>query len=888
MNILLLAEDSSSAEVEAALGALGADLAARTVVSSVAALDDGADVIGAADVIWVHAARRIPALSAPGAERLRSHTERGGGLLLTLLATPLVVPLGLERLPPNDCGRFVWHDDADPLPPATKDAMDDAAAMPRLRGMQGWGGHPLFDGLGRGTFVWSPTEGEEAASAIYVLPRWPVRGRVVAVERAVGRIAVERAVAWEYTALPGRVLCIGAHLHFSLGSAETSPHRDRLLANAVYMLGRRVPLAESWWPDPQAPALPVAAVEAMPTHLGAALPEVGTSMVLTSLGRDDDPFVLAGRRAAILGGERSGIAEIWTHPLCLVSGGVEVRIDGEEPLVRSVEISPDQVIRHLHTQSRYVEERIFVPEHLPSAVIEYRFRRLGGSRVDPAAPKIEVRTRVPLLMEPSIPSRVLHPLRTARSTAEGVEAVVVVGRDDRFRAMLNVEGRASVSVVEDGQAVRVAIVGSLAEPLRVTVIGTVAGRTGVARVVRTMSRSGVRYLAASRAERTRVLGDDYVSLRSPSASLDAALEWAKVRLSSHVATAPGVGTASLAGYPARVWNAEQPRSECCLFRSDRLEWSGLGLLASGSFAEAQSLLEFLAQWQDIRGQMPRHVSTAGVADYLADRGCPTFLTLLAAFTRWTGDLVTVRRLWPHALRVLERLGRRPGATDVRGTVMSHHLAVLEEAVADAWTRGAGVESATPSHSFSPLADFAAHRGEQGFRHLLAHSLSCFEGAKGAFAAPDAARSLAHASSCPDDASGSAMVVRGIVEGMWGIRPDATGRRVHVTPHCPREWTDASLRRLRVGEALLEMDATEGCMVGGAAHDGVSYRLRVRPPGALTLVLEHPVGGRSFERVLADGEELHAVRCGTPECPHVRVTMWLPRGLEIQFVGDRLS
>ena len=920
-NILLLAEDPSGAEAAAARQSLGADPAARVVVTSMAAFRDGDETAAIPDVIWIHAVDRVPELAADTAQRLRAHTERGGGILLSLLATPLVVPLGLERLPPNECGRLVWHDDADPLAPNNERSVlgtNGANALPRLRGAQGWGGHPLFDGVGRGTFLWRPVEGEEAATAIYVLPRWPVRGRVVGVERALGRLAVDRAVAWEYTALPGRVLCIGAHLRFATSDASTSRHRSRVLQNAMHMLARRVPLAESWWPDPQAPALPMGAVEATPAHFGAALPEVATSMVLTSLARTNEPFILAGKRCAVLGTERSGVTEIWTHPLCLVSGGIELRIDGEPPTVRSVEISPDQVVRHLQTATRFVEERVFVPEHLPSAVIEYRYRRLGGSRVDPEAPRIEVRARLPLRLEPSIPAAVLHPLRSTRATADGAEAVLVVGRDDRFRTMLNVEGHASTSVVEDGSLVRATTVGSLAEPLRLTVIGTVAGRTGVARVIRTMSRSGVRQLAASRAERTRSLRDDHVSLRSPSASLDVALEWAKARLATHVVTAPGIGTAPVAGYPARVWNGDVPVSHACsLFRGEQIGWAGLGLLASGSFAEAQAVLEFFAQWQDITGDMPREVSTAGVADYLSDEGSTMFLALLAAFTRWTGDITVARHLWPHAVRVLDRFDSQRAAAEGDATRVARHLAALDGAASVALALSertaadsieqragslrrarsdlAGLEagaSAEPNARAQRwrgdgsriLADFAAHRGEQGFRRLLATSLTCFEGAKGAFGSAAIPDHVSDMLGCADDSTSAATVVLGVVEGMFGVRPQATARRVHVTPHCPREWTDASVRRLRVGDAVLEIDATEGCEVGGIPHDGVSYHVRVRPPGALTLVLEHPVGGRSFERVLADGEEMHGVRCGTPECPHVRVTVWLPRGVEIQFVG----
>ena len=74
------------------------------------------------------------------------------------------------------------------------------------------------------------------------------------------------------------------------------------------------------------------------------------------------------------------------------------------------------------------------------------------------------------------------------------------------------------------------------------------------------------------------------------------------------------------------------------------------------------------------------------------------------------------------------------------------------------------------------------------------------------------------------------------------------------------------------------------MVDGVAYEGVRYRLRCTPAGALTVLLEHPLAGRSFERVLADGAAVPAEHCGTPGCPHVRIGVWLSGAREVQFVG----
>jgi glycogen debranching enzyme len=187
-----------------------------------------------------------------------------------------------------------------------------------------------------------------------------------------------------------------------------------------------------------------------------------------------------------------------------------------------------------------------------------------------------------------------------------------------------------------------------------------------------------------------------------------------------------------------------------------------------------------------------------------------------------------------------------------------------------------------------LAEFAAHRQEAGYRHLLANAMLCYDRAKGAFDEALSGDTLAPAGVCPDQAWSAAMVVLPLVDGMLGAEPDAPGRRLRLTPHWPREWTHAVVGPLRVGDAQLEVEATEGCLVAGVPHDGVHYRLRVSTGGGLTVVLEHPVEGRSFERVMVNGAMVPHEDCGTPSCRHVRVTLPVEEATDVQFVGDVIA
>jgi len=97
--LLFVAGDPEGREERAALRWLAErrDYAVATVPAAALAAGDLAGVAA----VWVHASEHAPRLTDAGAAALAEFTARGGGVVLTLFATTLVVPLGLETSPPN-------------------------------------------------------------------------------------------------------------------------------------------------------------------------------------------------------------------------------------------------------------------------------------------------------------------------------------------------------------------------------------------------------------------------------------------------------------------------------------------------------------------------------------------------------------------------------------------------------------------------------------------------------------------------------------------------------------------------------------------------------------------------------------------------------------------
>jgi familyl 116 glycosyl hydrolase-like protein len=147
-----------------------------------------------------------------------------------------------------------------------------------------------------------------------------------------------------------------------------------------------------------------------------------------------------------------------------------------------------------------------------------------------------------------------------------------------------------------------------------------------------------------------------------------------------------------------------------------------------------------------------------------------------------------------------------------------------------------------------LAEWRGRRYGAALAHLMANAGLAFERARGAFDEVLHGLERKAAGICPDQAWSAAMVVSPVVEGMWGVVPDAIGRSVSLAPHLPDGWGEMTLRRLRVGGTLLDcrLRRRGGALVLNlAVVTGPPIRvncvLRGDRPGRL-LLDDDPLGG----------------------------------------------
>lgn len=615
-------------------------------------LDDVTAALTATDVLWVHTEDEPPPLPA---EALQQWLASGGRLLLSQRATARVASLGLEPDGPNDITERRWSHESDELFPAE---FREHPSYPHVRGLAAYGAHPLFagGGLAQGTYVWAPDEGERYVQATYARGKRPTRGRVVAVERAYIQLNAERVIAWEYDLGQGGALCLGAFMVLHARDRRLERQLHAVLANAL--LGDGIPhhtrlrTGVTHWPRPGTQVRLDPSLTIPPTvPLDGALPGLDSPLHASSRALADDPFTIAGRRALVVGGEQTGIREIWMHPFRVLRD-LTVSVGGESPLIRDAQITPILLQRHLVSRARITEEAVTTALDHPVVLIDFRPEKIGRARGLRIAPELTLSWRVDLRRMWPYAAGSGGDLRYALAP-NGCQVLVTDSSGSAhvmFQTSTPVNWTAKAA--ESGTVLECGVRVQLDEPVRLAVVGGINAED-LQGTLSAFTRRGVNGIAGQRVRHELQLREYLLRVRTPETELNVAAEWAKQRLDACFVDTPGIGRSLVAGYAASRpgWGDGRP-GYAWYFGRDAC-WSALALLAVGDFAGARLVLRFLGETQDVSGKVIHEYTTSGLAHFDAADATPLYLLLAGRYAAWTGDLAFLEERWhqiDHAYR----------------------------------------------------------------------------------------------------------------------------------------------------------------------------------------------------------------------------------------------
>jgi hypothetical protein len=635
-------EGFASAEAERALAWLRAQPGWEVRAVAPGALAETLAVAGRCSV-WFHWSEP-PQLDGAARRALDEHVRRGGGLLATLAAATLPAELGWEDEPPDEATRGAWSSEAE-------DALgDDFAERPRMRGLQSFRGHPLFDGLGGGAYTWSPEDGEPFVRYGYTGDHWPKRGRVIAVSKSFIAMNADRRLAWEHIVGDGWALCIGGYVHFAARSSKYRAHLEHLVRNALERVapgGVEVRLMGGEWRKPAPRATLDAAVPLPPPFDPAGAFEPADDLRLERAATDER-YTLAGSRALVAGSERGGLEEIWFHPFRAVSR-LSLRAPGAAERgaqAEHFEIRPGVVTRHLEVGGRALEELTTVAPNAPGVLVELRPLDVGTAG---PADALHLIWALETDLRPMWPYPAWSAGRLSYSLEAG--ALGVQAETGEWLGVRVDPAPANLVVADASDAersrVRVQAELELRGPVRIIIVGATAEETPAA-------RADPAEWARQRDAERRAQRERQFRLDSGDRELDDAVEWAKWRLSTYRVHVPGLGTSLVAGYDrSQPGEFGDGRPGYAWFFGRDACWTAFACLALGQHEAAREVLEFLGRHQDITGKILHECSTSGVVHYDAADSTPLYLLLAARYLAATRDSETLKREWPHVARAYE-------------------------------------------------------------------------------------------------------------------------------------------------------------------------------------------------------------------------------------------
>ncbi|MFH1296089.1 MAG: GH116 family glycosyl hydrolase [Bacteroidota bacterium] len=583
---------------------------------------------------------------------LREYLEQGGNILLTLDAFRYINQLGVESVIPAV---------------RSKSSVDEGYG--RKLGFHAFREHPLFAGLNGGSYIYKPTQDLTVRVNGFFGDTIPETGKVVAIDWDYIFFRENSKLVVEYQVGQGKVVAVGAYTHYTALN-DNRLHLEAFTTNVLDYLTDKLDTQHLFHWDFSPPTVTrCPPKEQNRDILLAAIPKA-THWELTS-----DPLAFplhpatnsyceaAGERMLIMGQEKGGIEEIWSHPFMALRdfesgirfhGHSDPGYSGEatasesitwlNDLTPEIEIRPDGFIRHYQIDTNELDELVTTDPSLPCGVVHYTWD--GPEKVE-----LLIRFRTNLrLMWP-------YPANSISS--------ICYGWDADYQAFIFTDKSGDLAVVVggnkvpdhhyekqgDGFLVDAGASYSLdsGETLDIVIV---AGNDGSGEMLNQFDqaiRDPQKIFLRAR-QYVEDLLRERLMVTTPDTNFNAGYRWALIGTDRFFVTTPGMGSALVAGYGTtrRGWDGAQEVSGrpgyAWYFGRDG-QWSGLALLDYGDFEKVKQNLEFFLKYQDLNGKIFHEATTSGVIHYDASDATPLFLVLAGNYFSHSGDTAFLKTNW---------------------------------------------------------------------------------------------------------------------------------------------------------------------------------------------------------------------------------------------------
>ena len=628
-----------------------------------------ADSLKKFDILWYHYSdtTEIPEYSKATMTQLNKYLTSGGKMLLTLEAFQMINTLGIEPNIPEI--RY-------------KKASDNGYG--RMLGLHSFKNHPVFDGLNGGAYIMKLLKDTIVRQIGYFEGSPVLNGAVVAVDWDYIFVRENSKLMLEYWTGKGRVMALGEYVNLTAGNLNRL-HLEKFLNNTINYLNNTDKFTNlNYWQyyDQQVFNREFNSSVTF-KHFPKQWKKAQSDLVIHHKKATTNFWDVAGERILIMGKEKGGIDEIWSHPFMALrdyEAGIKFEdsdsILSLNSLTPEIEVRPESFTRIYHFDSSSLKEIITASPTEPAGIIHYE---LTGNK--PVTLFIKFKSNLRLMWPYS--ENVIKSIYCGFDI--NLNAVVITDESGNFSSVIgsNMEprymdigqysgfkisrpdGNADNSYFEfepvttdDFQAMGIFQFSILPEEEfdMVFAADNRSFENTVTTYINAVKNTEQFYKEAKNHY------DDLLShsliIKTPDTVFNEGYEWAVVATDRFFVNTPGLGKSLVAGYSTtdRGWDGGHKISGRpgygWYFGRDG-EWSGFALLDYGDYEKVKSALEFYQKFQDLNGKIFHEVSTSGFVHYDASDATPLYIVLAGRYLQYSGDIDFIKESWPYIKKAID-------------------------------------------------------------------------------------------------------------------------------------------------------------------------------------------------------------------------------------------
>ncbi|PRZ26047.1 GH116 family glycosyl hydrolase [Flavobacterium granuli] len=606
-------------------------------------------------VVWYHrpdTLEKVPSEIKMG-KAVKSYLNQGGKMMLTLDAVKLLNAWGIEKSP-----IVVKH----------RAAVDEGFG--RKLGFHGFRSHPVFIEMHGGAYIWHAKKDMKMRTLGFFENNLPTANgaKVIGIDWAYITYDDKNKLLWETPYGKGKVLAVGAYTYFAPDNFNTK-ELEQFTDNCLnYLNGKFEKENQHFW------TYEVCKVQKKDNTIDKIKLKASTVWQLKpsplSLSRKatNNYFDLAGKRSLVMGKEKAGIEEIWTHPVMSARDfnvGVKIATSDTICWLKNIspkfEVRPEAILRTYQLPNgTQLEEIISTSVKDPIATAHYQWD--GGTGIEHLVYSVKSNLRY---MWP-YNEEALGSLNYTWSRQNNT--IVVSDKNEEFVSVIGSNSESNLLVGGQFDGFKYANgkwEGTPTDKLQTAFLVEIdvqnksaldvcfaSGNEGISKTLVDYSN------AISDAENVLNEATTYynsllkntVNINTPDPEFNEGYKMAVLGTSKFEVETPGIGKSLMAGYSTttRGWGGSQKVSGrpgyAWYFGRDAV-WSGFAVNNYGNFELVKQVLKTFIKFQNVDGKIYHELTSSGSVHYDASDSTPLFVNLFAHYLRYSGDVEFVRANW---------------------------------------------------------------------------------------------------------------------------------------------------------------------------------------------------------------------------------------------------